>query len=90
MSVKSQRAESDSFKRKNLGKYAALIMLTLKGVYMLDEYLKGYCKKHKVDEETAKSHSIVKEVAKYYEEAKKGKITETKIVVGCGSGKGGE
>ena len=57
---------------------------------MLDEYLKGYCKKHKVDEETAKTHYLVKEVAKYYEEAEKGEITETKIIAGCGSGKGGE
>ena len=52
---------------------------------MLDRYLTGYCKKHKIDAETAKTHSIVKSVAEYYEHVNDGKIsvTETKEF-GCG------
>ena len=52
---------------------------------LLDRYLIGYCQKHKIDAETAKTHSIVKSVAEYYEHANDGKIsvTETKEF-GCG------
>lgn len=51
----------------------------------LDRYLTGYCQKHKIDAETAKTHSIVKSVAEYYEHVNDGKIsvTETKEF-GCG------
>ena len=42
---------------------------------MIEKYLEGYCKKHKTDAETAKSHAIVKEVAQYYENVGKGKIS---------------
>lgn len=49
---------------------------------LLDRYLTGYCQKHKIDAETAKTHSIVKSVAEYYEHVNDGKIsvTETKEV----------
>lgn len=57
----------------------------------IDVYIESYCKKEKVDAETAKTHAIVKEVAKYYKDAKKGKITVEEIKAGCGSaGQGGE
>lgn len=45
---------------------------------MLEKYLEGYCKKHKTDAESAKTHAIVKEVAKYYEHVNDGKIGVTK------------
>ena len=51
----------------------------------LETYLYSYCQKHKIDAETAKTHSIVKSVAEYYEHVNDGKIsvTETKEF-GCG------
>lgn len=51
----------------------------------LETYLSAYCQKHKIDAETAKTHSIVKSVAEYYEHVNDGKIsvTETKEF-GCG------
>lgn len=49
-----------------------------KGETMIDKYLEGYCRKHKTDAETAKTHAIVKSVAEYYESVKDGKISVTK------------
>lgn len=51
---------------------------------MLDRYLIGYCQKHKIDAETAKTHSIVKSVAEYYEHVNDGKIGLVKLDAGCG------
>lgn len=51
---------------------------------MLDRYLTGYCQKHNIDAETAKTHSIVKSVAEYYEHVNDGKISVTEIKAGCG------
>lgn len=57
----------------------------------IDEYIKRYCKDQKIDAETAKTHALVKEVAKYYKDAKKDVITVEEIKAGCGSaGQGGE
>lgn len=36
------------------------------------EYVDKYCRKHKVDVETALSHKVVKEVKKQYEELQNG------------------
>ena len=35
----------------------------------MEEYIKKYCKKHEVSEETAKTHAIVEEVKIYYEDS---------------------
>lgn len=52
---------------------------------MLDRYLIGYCQKHNIDAETAKTHSIVKSVAEYYEHVNDGKISVTEAKeFGCG------
>ena len=57
----------------------------------IDEYIEKYCKEWEIDAETAKTHALVKEVAKYYKDAKKGVITVEEIKAGCGSaGQGGE
>ena len=57
----------------------------------IDEYIEKYCVKHKISREEAEKHALVKETAKYYEDANKGKISVTEIKAGCGSaGKGGE
>lgn len=57
----------------------------------IDEYIKKYCVKHEISREEAEKHTIVKEIAKYYEDAKKGEISVTEIKAGCGSaGQGGE
>ena len=44
---------------------------------MITKYLEGYCRKHETTAEAAKSHAIVKEVAKYYEALENGKIKAT-------------
>lgn len=51
---------------------------------LLDKYLEGYCRKHEIDAETAKTHAIVKSVAEYYKDAEKGKISVTEVKAGCG------
>jgi hypothetical protein len=57
----------------------------------IDEYIEKYCVKHEISREEAEKHAIVKEIAKYYEDAKKGEISVTEIKSGCGSaGQGGE
>lgn len=56
----------------------------------LDRYLVGYCRKHKVDAETAKTHAIVKSVAEYYEHINDGKISASEIKAGCGGAEMGE
>lgn len=40
----------------------------------LQEYIEKYCKKHEVTPEEARSHSVVKAVAEYYETVNVGKI----------------
>ena len=40
----------------------------------LQEYIEKYCKKHEVTPEEARSHSVVKAVAEYYETVNIGKI----------------
>lgn len=42
----------------------------------IDDYIKRYCVKHEISREEAEKHALVKEVAKYYEYANKGKIKE--------------
>lgn len=52
---------------------------------MLDRYLIGYCQKHNIDAETAKTHSIVKSVAEYYEHVNDSEISVTETnEFGCG------
>ena len=57
----------------------------------LQEYIEKYCKKHEVTPEEARSHSVVKAVAEYYETVNigeigtiDGEISVTEINVGCG------
>ena len=50
----------------------------------LQEYIEKYCKKHEVTPEEARSHSMVKSVAEYYEHVNDGKISVTEINAGCG------
>ena len=57
----------------------------------LQEYIEKYCKKHEVTPEEARSHSVVKAVAEYYETVNIGKIgtidgeiSVTEINAGCG------
>ena len=57
----------------------------------LQEYIEKYCKKHEVTPEEARSHSVVKAVAEYYETVNIGKISTidgeisvTEINTGCG------
>ena len=57
----------------------------------IDDYIKKYCVKHEISREEAEKHAIVKEIAKYYDDVKTGKISVTKMEAGCGSaGQGGE
>ena len=49
----------------------------------LEEYIKRYCTKHEISREEAMTHAMVKEYAKYAEEAEKGKISVTHINAGC-------
>lgn len=51
----------------------------------IDEYIKRYCVKHEISREEAEKHALVKEAAKYYEDANKGEISVTEIKAGCGS-----
>lgn len=41
---------------------------------MIEKYLEGYCKKHKVSPEEAKTHATVKAVIEYYTHVEDGKI----------------
>lgn len=61
----------------------------------LQEYIEKYCKKHEVTPEEARSHSMVKAVAEYYETVNIGKIgtidgtidgeiSVTEVNAGCG------
>lgn len=57
----------------------------------IDQYIEKYCKKHEVTPEEARSHSVVKAVAEYYETVNIGKIgtidgeiSVTEINAGCG------
>ena len=57
----------------------------------IDQYIEKYCKKHEVTPEEARSHSVVKAVAEYYETVNIGKIgtidgeiSVTGINAGCG------
>lgn len=61
----------------------------------IDQYIEKYCKKHEVTPEEARSHSVVKAVAEYYETVNVGKIgtidgtidgeiSVTEINAGCG------
>lgn len=63
----------------------------------LQEYIEKYCKKHEVTPEEARSHSVVKAVAEYYETVNIGKIgtidgeiSVTEINAGCGAASGGD
>lgn len=67
----------------------------------LQEYIEKYCKKHEVTPEEARSHSVVKAVAEYYEAINIGKIgtidgtidgeiSVTEINAGCGAAVGGD
>lgn len=42
------------------------------------EYVKGYCRKHEIDVETALTHRPVLDACEYYKEAGKGKKSEDK------------
>lgn len=50
----------------------------------LDRYLTGYCQKHKIDAETAKTHAMVRNVEEYYKHVNDGKISVSEIKAGCG------
>lgn len=57
----------------------------------INEYIEKYCRKHEVTPDEARSHSVVKAVAEYYETANIGKIgtidgeiSVTEINAGCG------
>lgn len=63
----------------------------------IDQYIEKYCKKHEVTPEEARSHSVVKAVAEYYETVNIGKIgtidgeiSVTEINAGCGAASGGD
>ena len=49
----------------------------------IDTYIEKYCTKHEISQEEAKQHVLVKEVAEYYENAQKGKIS---VVAGAEMG----
>lgn len=56
----------------------------------IDQYIEKYCKKHEVTPEEARSHSVVKAVAEYYETVNIGKIgtidgeiSVTEVNAGC-------
>lgn len=50
----------------------------------LEEYLEKYCKQHEISREEAMTHALVKEYARYAEDAERGKISVTEINAGCG------
>ena len=49
----------------------------------LDEYLRRYCEKHEISRDEAMTHALVKEYAKYAEDAEKGKISVDSMKAGC-------
>ena len=49
----------------------------------IDVYIEKYCKEWEIDAETAKTHAIVREVSKYYENPAKYNINKTVIKAGC-------
>lgn len=48
------------------------------------QYVDKYCLKHEIDKETAFCHSVIRNAYEYYKDAEKGKISVTKVDVGCG------
>ena len=42
---------------------------------MVEKYLESYCKKEHVDNDTAKTHAIVKSVMEYYDHENDGRIS---------------
>ena len=43
------------------------------------DYVKSYCKKHKISIDEALQHAIIKEVAKHYKDIKEGKAWKLKM-----------